>query len=145
MKTRAQRQRRNCPSTSYKNKLNEISGISKMMEIEPSPFDKQCYVNAELFVAKAINVSSVTITGTAYIFLEDKRELIQINEVGTFVWHQINGGRCIREIIQNCKQEYEGEDDEVAESVVAFLSTLQQEGLIEISNVQFEGIMSDVA
>jgi hypothetical protein len=43
-----------------------------------------------MFVAKGINISCAIIESTAYILMEDKKELLQFNDVGTYIWQQIN-------------------------------------------------------
>lgn len=101
-------------------------------------------MNTELFLAKGINVSCATVDGDVYVFLEDKRELLKFNEVGTFIWHQINGCKRIREIIDTCQDEYCGDNEEITEAVVAFLVAIQKDGLIKMSHLEFKGVMNDV-
>jgi len=97
-----------------------------------------------MFAAKGINVSCAIIESTAYILMEDKKELLKLNNVGTYIWQQINGINCVGDIIQNCLQEYDGDIDEISETVIDFLKMLERECLIEVSEVSFEEVMCDV-
>ncbi|HED05507.1 MAG TPA: PqqD family protein [Ignavibacteria bacterium] len=97
-----------------------------------------------MFVAKGINISCAIIESTAYILMEDKKELLQFNDVGTYIWQQINGGNCVGDIIQNCLQGYDGDIDEISETVIDFLKMLERECLIEVSEISFEEVMYDV-
>jgi len=37
------------------------------------------------FIAKGINISTRTIDKISYVFMEDKKELLQFNETGNFI------------------------------------------------------------
>jgi len=97
-----------------------------------------------VFIAKGINTSCVVIESIAYILLEDKKELIQLNDIGTYIWQQIDGRNRISDIIQCCLQEYGGDVGEISEAVINFLKILETEHLIKISGVPFEEVMCDV-
>jgi len=98
-----------------------------------------------MFVAKGINISYVIIESTAYILAEDKKELMQLNDIGTYIWQQINGYDCVNDIIQNCLQEYSGSIVEISGAVFDFLKTLEHEHLVKISVFPFKEVMCDVA
>jgi len=97
-----------------------------------------------VFVAKGINISCAIIESKTYILMEDKKELLQFNSAGTYIWQQINGSNCVGDIIQNCLQEYDGNFDEISETVIDFLKTLERECLVKVSEVPFKEVMCDV-
>ncbi len=43
-------------------------------------------IKKHFFIAKGINVSSRMIDGLSYIYLEDRKQLLQLNEIGSFIW-----------------------------------------------------------
>ncbi len=101
-------------------------------------------IKKHFFIAKGINVSSRMIDGLSYIYLEDRKQLLQLNEIGSFIWEQINGVKTIADIIKACLKEYEGNKKEVVESIVEFLEILLQERMIKISINKFKGVMRNV-
>ncbi|MFH1956065.1 MAG: PqqD family protein [Patescibacteria group bacterium] len=101
-------------------------------------------INKGCFAAKGINVSCRMIDGLSYIYLEDKKQLLRLDEVGSFIWEQINGAKTVSEIIKTCLQEYEGDGKEIMESVRVFLETLLREKMIKISINKFKGVMRSV-
>ena len=58
------------------------------------------------YVAKGINVSCRTIDGEAFIFDQIKRLLIKLDEVGSFIWDQIDGVKTIEQISEICCQSF---------------------------------------
>lgn len=101
-------------------------------------------INTKRFIAKGINVSTRTIDGCSFIYLEDRKELLQLNEIGSFIWEQIDGAVTGAAIIQKCLQEYNGNELEITQSVIEFVDLLFQEKMIEISSEPFKGVMRSV-
>jgi len=87
-------------------------------------------LNNNRFV-KSKRVSTNTINGNSFIYLEDTKETIQLDEVASFIWNQINGVRKISEIINSCVNYFEGDYCEIKTSVSDFFNTLISEKLIE--------------
>jgi len=98
-----------------------------------------------MFVARSINISCAVIESAAYILMEDKKELLQLNDIGTYIWQQINSRNRVSDIIQNCLKEYSGNVDEISEAVIDFLEELKREHLIKTSKLPFKGVMCHVA
>lgn len=80
---------------------------------------------------KSKRISTNTIDDISFIYLEDTKELIKLDEVASFIWKQINGTRKVYEIIASCIDYFEGNDDEIKTSVPDFFDTLISEKLIE--------------
>ena len=95
------------------------------------------------FAAKSFSISFRFIGIIPYVYLEDKKVLIQLNEVGGFILNLVNGKRKISEIMFNCVQNYEGSVKEIEDSVYDFLLILNQEGIVVFSNKQFQEEMCD--
>ena len=62
----------------------------------------------------------------------DGDELHTLDEIGTLIWHSINGENSIGDIIDNIFQEYEVEKDIVKKDVLAFVNELISRNLIKI-------------
>jgi len=95
------------------------------------------------FIAKGINVSSRVIEDIAYIYLEDKKELVQLNEVGSFVWACITGHRTVNQIILMCCDRYDDPSGQIPEIIMDFLEELKNESFVESSTTKFEGVMAN--
>ena len=87
-------------------------------------------MNNSCFI-KSKRVSTNTIDGTSFIYLEDTKETMQLDEVASFIWNQINGVKNISEIIDNCITCFDGDHCEIEASVSEFFNTLISEKLIE--------------
>ena len=101
-------------------------------------------MDTKLYVAKGINTSYQIYEETAFIYLEDRKKLLQLNEVGSYIWECINGTLTIEKIIHKCLQIYEGDKDEIIKSIIEFLSFLFEEKMVVFSNIKFKGVMKNV-
>lgn len=101
-------------------------------------------MNLGHYVAKGLNVSCANIAGTVFIYLEDKKEIISLDEVGSFVWSLINGRNSIFCIINCCAMEYDVRNSEVKSDIIEFLQELNNCGIVIVSTAQFEGVMTNV-
>ncbi len=101
-------------------------------------------INKGCFVAKGINVSCRMIDDLTYIYMEDRKQLLQLNEAGSFIWEQISGAKTVSEIIKKCLEKYEGNKKEIMGSVMEFLEMLLREKIIKISINKFKGVMLSV-
>jgi len=95
------------------------------------------------FVAKGINVSSRIIGGVAYIYMEDKKELVQFNEVGSFVWSCVTGTKRVEQIVVLCQEQYDDPSGQIPEAITDFLGELEKEGFVVSSATEFEGVMTN--
>lgn len=84
------------------------------------------------FVTKGINISSRKVDGLSYIYIENKKKFLKLNEVGSFIWEKINGTKTIKQIIKICLSEYEGDKKEITQAVLEFFDTLLKERVIKI-------------
>jgi len=94
-----------------------------------------------LFLAKGINISCSTIDGISYIYVENEDELLKLDEVGSFIWCQINGKKTVREIVNYCLSEYTGDEKEIIEHVKSFIGMLLKEKILVSSSHIFKGVM----
>lgn len=94
------------------------------------------------YLAWGLNVSTRVIKSIAYIYLEDKNELMSLNETGSEVWSLINGWRTTDEITDIVSDSYEADQDEVRHFVASFLQELLDKGVLATSTEPFEGVMS---
>lgn len=83
------------------------------------------------YFKKSKTVSTNTIDGISFVYLEDTKEIIKLDEVASFIWRQIDGTRKVYEVISNCIDYFEENDDEIKTSVSDFFETLIYEKLIE--------------
>ena len=93
------------------------------------------------YVAKGINVSCRTIDGEAFIFNEDTRVLLKLDRVGSFIWDQINGLRTVKEISEICCHAFTDDKEEIRKAVLDFISDLQENNVVVLSEKSFEGVM----
>lgn len=85
------------------------------------------------FIDKGINISCRTIDGFSYIYIENEKRLLKLNEVGGFIWEKINGTKTVKQIIKICLSEYEGDKEEITQAVLEFFDILLKEKVIKIS------------
>lgn len=57
-------------------------------------------------------------------------QLTVFNDVGSFVWEQINGQHAVMSIVQMVITHFQVSHDQAQSDVLAFLGTLEQRGLI---------------
>ncbi len=101
-------------------------------------------MDANLFVAKGINVSCRTINGTSCILFEDKKEVVSLNETASIIWEMINGATKVGDLIQESINNFDGDRIFIEKSVISFLEELSTEGAIVFSLEKFEGVMKNV-
>ncbi len=66
----------------------------------------------------------------AVIVLPGEGKVKVLNEVGAFIWSQVDGTRRVSEIIDLVCDEYEVEDTQAQADTITFLTDLQQRGVI---------------
>ncbi len=96
----------------------------------------------DLYLAKGINVSSRIINNVAYIYLEDRNDLISLNETGSEVWRLVNGKRRTSDIVDHIIKCYDAEPCEVRDIIYSFILDLIGKGALKTSSVPFEGVMA---
>jgi hypothetical protein len=90
------------------------------------------------YVAKGMNVSCRTIDGEAFIFDQETRLLLKLDEVGSFIWDQINGLKTIDQISEICCQSFEGNREDILLSVEEFISDLHNKNVVVLSTQPFK-------
>lgn len=89
------------------------------------------------YVAKGINVSCRTINGEAFIFDQNTRLLLKLDEVGSFIWDQIDGIKTVDEISETCCQAFAGEKEEIRLAVREFIEDLSNKNVAIFSAEPF--------
>lgn len=94
------------------------------------------------YVAKGINVACRTIDGNTFIFREDTRVLMKLDQVGSLIWDQINGCRTIGQISEICCNAFNSDREEITSGVAEFVATLVDSGVAVVFGKPFEGVMA---
>lgn len=96
----------------------------------------------DCYVAKGINVSCRTIDGEAFIFDQNTRLLLKLDEIGSFIWDQINGTKTIGQVAKICCKTFpDDKEDDILLSVQEFINDLHDKNVVVFSNEPFEGVM----
>jgi len=96
----------------------------------------------DCYVAKGINVSCRTIDGEAFIFDQNTRLLLKLDEVGSFIWDQINGTKTIGQTAKICCKTFPDDNEEdILLSVQEFINDLHDKNIVVFSDAPFEGVM----
>jgi hypothetical protein len=95
----------------------------------------------ENYVAKGINISCRTIDGAAYIYDQNTKMLLKLDEIGSFIWDQINGLRKIEQISILCQEEFSGDISDIQLAVQEFVNELNDKGVVVLSTCPYEGVM----
>jgi hypothetical protein len=95
-----------------------------------------------MYITKGINISCRTIGGIAFIFKHDTRELLELDKVGSFIWDQLNGCKTIEEILVDCCNAFEGNQEEISESVREFITILVSKEVAVCATEPFKGVMA---
>ncbi len=66
----------------------------------------------------------------AVIVLPGEGKVKVLNEVGAFIWSQVDGVRRVSEIVDLVCDEYEVDDAQAQADTITFLTDLQQRGVI---------------
>jgi len=93
------------------------------------------------YVAKALNVSCRTVDGTAFVYDQKSKMLLKLDEVGSFIWDQINGTRTIKEISGICCETFAGDTGDIQSAVLEFVNDLHDKDVVGFSIEPFEGVM----
>lgn len=91
----------------------------------------------DCYAAKGMNVSCRTIDGAAFIFDQDKRVLLKLDEVGSFIWDQIDGVKTVEQISEICCQTFAGDKEEICLSVREFIDDLRNKNVVALSTEPF--------
>ena len=90
-------------------------------------------IKMDCYVAKGINVSCRTINGEAFIFDHNTRLLLKLDEVGSFIWDQIDGEKTLKQISEICCQTFMGNKEEIQLSIQDFIDDLYSKNVVVLS------------
>jgi methyltransferase-like protein len=71
-------------------------------------------------------------TGNEYVLvpvannIADMNSVYTLNETGAFIWEQIDGKRCVKEIIEALVEEYETDEKTASEDVFTFIAEMKK-------------------
>lgn len=85
------------------------------------------------YVTKGMNISCRTINGEAFIFDQIKRVLIKLDDVGSFIWDQIDGVKTVEQISEVCYQTFVGDKVYIQLAVREFIDDLRSNNVIVLS------------
>ena len=87
-----------------------------------------CFVKEEDLVTR--DVAGETIIVPIKGRVGDLDSIYTLNELGTFIWHQLEAGPTIRQLVDSVAREYDVEASEAERDVSEFLDSLEAAGLI---------------
>ena len=90
------------------------------------------------YAAKGINVSCRTIKGDAFIFDQETRLLLKLDEVGSFIWNQIDGTKTVKQISEICCQIFMGDKESIQSSIREFIDDLHNKNVVVLSTEPFQ-------
>ena len=96
------------------------------------------------YLTQNITTSSCSIDGSAFILFEKSGEILSLNETGSFIWRQIRRNCTTQQIIAAVLSEYDGDEQEVADSTVEFIRDLANYHAVLVSDSRFEGVDENV-
>jgi len=70
------------------------------------------------------------VDGEAVLVLPEKGKVKVLNEVGAYIWSKVDGENTVREISELLAAEYEVGKPESEEDTLAFLSDLEERGVV---------------
>ena len=73
------------------------------------------------------------IQGQAVIVVPARRELHQLDEVGTFLWNALRESRALDDLIEAVCEEFDVERDRAEKDVRTFVRSLEEKGLLAAS------------
>lgn len=94
------------------------------------------------YAAKGINVSCRTINGEAFIFDQNTRLFLKLDEVGSFIWDQIDGVKTVEQISEICCQTFAGDKEDIQLAVREFIDDLHNKNVAALSTEPFREEMT---
>ena len=78
------------------------------------------------------NISANTIENTSFIIKEDTGEILELDEVGSYLWTKIDGVKSVEEIATICSQDFDGDPNDILKEIIAFFEELYGLGIISV-------------
>ena len=83
-------------------------------------------------VSQSARIASRVIEGQAVVIVIDEQTLHTLNEVGTFVWSELDDGeRLVEDVVAATVREFEVTEDLATKDVLSFLRELVSLGALE--------------
>lgn len=80
------------------------------------------------------NAISRLLEGETVLVLPHRGTVNVLNELGQFVWKQVNGSQSVEQIVAAVCKEYAVMPEQARQDVVAFLQTLEQKGALRLES-----------
>jgi hypothetical protein len=88
----------------------------------------KCFLKEDNCVAREIAGETIIVPIKSCV--GDLDSIYTLNEVGTLIWHLIDGQRNVGQIVETVREAYDVKSEEVTRDTVDFLSSLEKAGLI---------------
>ena len=89
-------------------------------------------MNLEQIIQPAEGVVGRVVDDEAVIVLPGKGKVKVLNEVGAFIWSQVDGHRSVAEIVQSVCEEFDVDQPQAEADTIAFLADLQERSVISV-------------
>ena len=68
--------------------------------------------------------------GQVVVVVPARREMHEFDEVGTFLWRELEGSRSVAELVEALRGEFDVEPERAEKDVRAFVARLEEKGLV---------------
>lgn len=90
-----------------------------------------------------MNVSCCTMESVVYILLEDKEEVIALNETGSIIWNHVRENPTVADLLTAVLDEFAGDEQTIKNSVIDFLEELSKIGALKICSQNEREVTND--
>jgi hypothetical protein len=78
-----------------------------------------------------------------YILLEDKEEVIALNETGSIIWNHVRENPTVADLLTAVLDEFAGDEQTIKNSVIDFLEELSKIGALKICSQNEREVTND--
>ena len=89
-------------------------------------------MDLDQIIEPAEGVVGHVVEDEAVIVLPGKGKVKVLNEVGAFIWSQVDGYRTVAEIVKSVCEEFDVDQPQAEADTIAFLADLQERGVISV-------------
>lgn len=89
-------------------------------------------MDLDQIIEPAEGVVGRVVDDEAVIVLPGKGKVKVLNEVGAFIWSQVDGYRTVAEIVKSVCEEFDVDQPQAEADTIAFLADLQERGVISV-------------
>lgn len=86
----------------------------------------------QVFYRQAARTAARVIEGSAFVVAVDNQLLLELNDVGTFVWEKLQTPLTVERLTRMVVDEFEVDEEAARADVSTFLSQLTQRGVVEV-------------